>query len=226
MTGNEMISFVQNHLLRDNKTFDAALILEGLNYAKSMLHTFMKRWCNADNESWKTNCTIPMVSGQREYTLPNGTLYSSAKKCSGKVEFLKSSDSNDTISVVGEFIDFHHNDDTTSDAITHIQIVHNSLWVYPLPNTAFNTTLYYSFIPDDIVRSDDEYTDWIEGYELMIAYQYCLIAKTGTRQSLEEIAVQLQSMKGDFVKESGRRIIGRPNTGANSRSYDAPYEIS
>lgn len=220
-----MIAFVTDQLLMDNKTHTPANILLGLNRAKNMLHSRMKRWCNADNNWWRTSCVVPMAVSTREYALPDGTLYSSAKKCSGKIDFLKSSDTNDTVARRGAFITFHDDDNTTADAIEEICVRHKSLWVKPLPSAIFNTTLFYSYIPDDIANSSSDYDDWIPGYEEMIPYKYCMIAKIGTQDNLQEIAMESQQMMIDFIKESGNRIIGHPNFGENSEDYESPNII-
>jgi hypothetical protein len=198
VTGADLVEFVRMQIREAYaKTWTPANIIMALNAAKGVLMTWIKGIQGSD-EYFYTNCTIPIVAGTQTYTLPNGSLYSSADKCSGHVDFLvdKSNTSIPRVVWPGDFRAFH--DGLSGATIERFAIKHKTLWIYPTTTNSFDADLYYFYIPADIADNATE-VDFIEGCEYAIALQAIVTSKINVQEDIDDVERQL-----DFYKEAIR----------------------
>lgn len=203
MTGNELVEMVREHLHEADPDFwNAPRILVNLN--KAMQRLVLKIIPQVDRIFY-TSCTLTTVSGTRAYKLPDGTLYSGAAKCIGKIDRIQYG--NEKPLKRGDIRLFY---DTATGKPSRIAVAGNHLYFAPIPNAAYAYTLWYYYFPTEITASDTE-IDFIEGFEPMIALEACRTSMIKDEADLSDIRYELAEYWKDF-KETfcGNRITGEP----------------
>jgi len=207
MTGNLLIEYTREFLHEEVANFwTAPRLLASLN--TSMQRIVLKMQVKADRVFY-TSCTIPVVAGTRNYTLPNGVLYTAAPKCTGKVDLLFNS--NGDIIGKGDFRLFFGG---ATGSPSSIVIANNQLYLDKTPASSENLTLWYWYFPTPIVASDTE-IDFIEGYEELIALEVAKKSLIKDEAELSDIRYEIAEMWKEF-----------DNTYCGSRHTGSPDEIT
>jgi hypothetical protein len=224
VTGTDLVTFVRMQLREAYaKTWTDDNIILALNAAKGILMTWIKG-IQGSSEYFYTSCTIPIVAGTQTYTLPNGSLYSSADKCSGHVDFLldKSNTSLPRVVWPGDFRSFHNGN--TGAIIEKFAIKHRTLWIYPKTTTSFNADLFYFYIPADIANNSTE-VDFIEGCEYAIALQAIVTSKINVQDEIDDVERQLDFYKEAIRLQVASRIQCRPEGYLDEADIEATIDV-
>lgn len=213
MTGNELIAFTRELIHESSPDFWLAPnLLVNLKKAQQRLAMKMQR---AAERVFYGSCTIPTVSGTRAYKLPDGTLYSAAKKCMGKVDFIQYSTETPLRKV-----DFLRMQDGASGTPAYFSIAGDYLYLDPTPNSVRNYTCWYPYFPTAIAANDDE-IDFIDGFEPMIALEAARMSMVKDEADLSDLRLELAEYWRDF-KETycGNRIESEPDVPLTSIHED------
>jgi len=194
VTGNKLILFIRDQLDETYaKQWPDVKILRALNYAKAKLFLDVVNYQGGEGYFYD-HCTIPTQIGVQEYALPDGALYSAAPKCNGHIDFVldKSTASYPVPKYFNDFRGFHNL--ITGGYIDYIDIKHNSLWVYPVPNAVFSMELFYFYIPADIAATNTV-IDFVPSCEYAIALQAIITSKINVQESIEEVKLELEEFR-------------------------------
>ena len=153
------------------------------------------------------SCTIPLVAGTSSYKLPDGTLYSGAKRCTGKVDFFFKDGSRPIQKA--DFRGFY--DNTEVGPPNRYALAGEYLHVRPIPVSNENWTLMYPYFPTAIAAGSTE-IDFLEGFEPMIALEAARMSMIKDEADLSDLRVELQQYWIDFRETfCGNRIEGEPD---------------
>lgn len=205
MTGGELYSMVREYIHEGVADFWTEPRL--LSTMNSTLKRLVLKMQKAADAVFYTSCTIPTISGTQAYLLPNGTLYTTAPKCSGKV---------DMIHHVGETYPLQKGDwrlfhGGASGKPTHVVLIGKYLYFYPVPDAVYSLTLWYPYFPADIVNTGAEF-EFLEGFEELIALETAKKSLIKDEADLSDIRVEIQTMWAEFIEVyAGSRITGAPD---------------
>jgi hypothetical protein len=220
MTGAEMVLQLQDWLDDErSKTWKAGKSLRALNLAKDQLSAF----ANGLNRDWFTTyADIPSVIGQREYSLPDGTLYSAAYLCPGIVDFLIVQGYDPVRQ--GDFRYFLSNTTSTwSKYPESFAVVGRKLWVNPKPAAVVAMRIFYPYSPAAIANTSADYT-WIPGMDWLIPLKAAILAKIPVADELADFKEQLAQGMNQLVMMSPR-VQGFPERINVNPVGDAETEI-
>ena len=204
MTGDELIAFTRQLIHESNPDFWTPInLLASLVSAQKRLAMKMQR---AAERVFYGSCVIPTVIGQKPYALPNGTLYSAAKKCMGKIDLLQYS--NEPPLRKADIRTFY---DTATGTPRYIAIAGDYFYLHPTPNLVMSFTCWYPYFPTAIAAGSSA-IDFIDGFEPMIALEAARMSMLKEEADVSDLRYELASYWQDF-KETycGNRIEGEPD---------------
>lgn len=205
MTGAELLSITREYVHESVSDFWTDIRL--LSTMNSTLKRLVLKMQKAADQVFYTKCTIPTVSGTQEYLLPNGTLYTAASKCSGKIDLILHAGEKYPLQK-GDWRLFH---DGASGKPTHVVIIGKYLYLYPVPDAIYSLTLWYPYFPADIVNTSAEF-EFLEGFEELIALETAKKSLIKDEADLSDIRVEIQTMWAEFIETyCGSRITGAPD---------------
>ena len=204
-SGNELISFTREYMHEEEADFwTPTKLLATLNAAQKQIVLKMQR---AADKVFYDYCTIPTVSGTQRYLLPNGTLYTAAKKCTGKIDELF--DANKNRITKGDWRTFHR---ATTRSPREMVIVGNYLYLDPIPNAVQNLILWYWYFPTAITATGTE-IDFLEGFEPLIAMKAAITSIVKDEADLSDLRIEYAELWADFKDTyCGNRIEGSPDS--------------
>ena len=190
MTGTELISFTREYLHESVQDFwTPTKLLATLNVAQKRMALKMNK---AASNVFVNSCTIPTISGTQNYILPNGTAYSAAKKCTGKINSIYHA--NELPMTKGDWRLFHQGG--TGKPYQYV-LMGNYLYLYPIPSAVYSLTLWYPYIPTTIVDSSAE-IDFLEGFEPLIALEAARTSLVKDEADLSDIRMEFATFWEDF----------------------------
>ncbi|MFA5378040.1 MAG: hypothetical protein WC455_19975 [Dehalococcoidia bacterium] len=202
LSGNELLDYTREYIHEAIADFwtDAKLLVA--------FKMSQKKWAmkmqRAAERVFYTSCVIPFVAGTGSYLLPNGTDYSAAKKCMGKIDFIQTG--TDLPLQKCDYRRFY--DATTRGTPKYIAIVGNYFHVRPIPQSNANYNLFYPYFPTAIALTGAE-IDFIEGYEGLIALDVAKTAMLKDEADVSDIRMELAELWNDFKSTyCGNRIEG------------------
>ena len=204
MSGNDLISYTREFVHETVADFwTPPRLLASLN--TSMKRIVLKMQKMADRVFY-TSCTIPVVAGTQRYALPDGTLYTAAPKCTGKIDHLFNSSGDE----FGK-ADFRLIHTAETGTPRNLVLVGNWIYLDKVPAASENLTLWYWYFPTDIAASDTA-IDFLEGYEEWIALEVAKKSLIKDEAALEDIRFEIAEIEREFINTyCGSRHTGEPD---------------
>jgi hypothetical protein len=204
LSGNELLDFTREYLHEAIADFwtDSKLLVA--------FKMSQKRWAmkmqRAAERVFYGSCVIPTVANTGLYKLPDGTLYSSAKKCMGKIDFMQTG--NERPLIKSDYRTFY---DTTTGTPRYYAIAGDYIHLRPIPSSIINYNLYYPYFPTAIALTGAE-IDFIDGYEGLIALDVARIALLKDEADVSDLRMEIAELWNDFKSTyCGNRIEGEPD---------------
>jgi hypothetical protein len=190
MSGAELISYTREFLHESVADFwTPPKLLVTLNAAQKRVVMKMQR---AADKVFYTYCTIPTAVGTQKYQLPNGVLYTAAKKCTGRIDLLINADGKRIRK--GDWRTFHEVDPGDPQ---YKVVIADYIYLKPTPNAIQNLILWYWYFPTAIVDSAAE-IDFLEGFEPLIALEAARTSLVKDEADLSDIRVEFATLWQDF----------------------------
>lgn len=205
MLGSELYSMVREYIHEGVADFwPEPRLLSTMN---STLKRLVLKMQKAADSVFYTSCTIPTISGMQRYILPEGTSYTAAPKCSGKIDMILHAGEKYPLQK-GDWRLFH---DGAAGKPTHVVIIGKYLYLYPVPDAIYPLTLWYPYFPANIVNTGTEF-EFLEGFEELIALETAKKSLIKDEADLSDIRVEIQTMWAEFIETyCGSRITGAPD---------------
>lgn len=95
--------------------------------------------------------------------------------------------------------------DTASGKPRFYNVTGRNIELHPTPDAVYGLVLRQTYLPEDMSEGDDE-PDFIEGYEILIAWGAVLSALMKDKQAIQDIAVKYDRLKRSLMKNVSNRI--------------------